>query len=91
MSRVVVISMAVVLLGLGGCATTHSVDKLKDRIANLEAQVNDNSAKADSAQATAEEAKATADDARATAQEAGVCCVRNSERLDRMFEKAQLK
>ncbi len=91
MSRIAAVSVAAVLLGLGGCATTKTIDELKDRVANLEAQVTDNTSKADSALATAEEAKATADDAKATAEEAGACCVRNSERLDRMFEKAQMK
>jgi hypothetical protein len=94
-------AVAALALMLGGCAS----DQLKKDVADAKASAEQAQAAADKAQKSADAAKARADaaDARALAAEnraetalesargANMCCIGNSEKIDRMFRKAMTK
>lgn len=81
-----------------GCATSGSLDEVRaiaeearSAARSAEQSADEAQSTAESAQQTADEAQSTADTASQTAQEAQSCCDANTERLDRMFERSQLK
>ena len=82
---------ALIILGLSGCHTTGKKDewqaKWQDRQAKIEAALS----KAEQAHQLAEQARAEAASAQSTAEQAMDCCRQNSEKMDRMFEKAMMK
>lgn len=91
-------AIAIALAIASGCATQSALDEVKataDR-ALSEAQAAKSSADAASraandAKQMAAAAQSAADQAGRAAQAAQACCNRNSEKIDRMFEKAQRK
>ena len=74
----------VVSLGLTGCATTTTTNALADRVSALEAKMTQVESTANNASNTAKSALEAADKAQA-------CCDANTERMNRMFEKASNK
>ncbi len=72
------------IVGLSGCATTSSVDKLRAEVEAAQATADSAEAKADAASRDASAALATASDAKATADD-------TDEKVNRMFKKAMYK
>jgi len=73
-----------VSLGLAGCATTANNDGLADRLNALEAKLVQVESMANNASYTANVALDAVDKVEA-------CCDANTERMNRMFEKASSK
>jgi uncharacterized protein YceK len=101
MRRDIVIALATTMLALSGCAS----DQLKKDIAETRtlaqqaqnnAQQAQNSADKANARAEAAEARAAAAESRAetaleSARGANMCCIGNTDKIDRMFRKAMTK
>jgi methyl-accepting chemotaxis protein len=98
-TRAMNIGMLAAVVAVGaGCATSSSMDEVRGMAqeAKNAAQAAQQSADeaqstANSAQQTADAAKSAANTASQTAQGAQSCCNANTERLDRMFQRSQLK
>lgn len=72
-------------LGLAGCATTTASNgDLADRVSALEAKLTQ-------IESTANNASYTANVALEAVDKAEACCAANTERMNRMFEKASNK
>ena len=85
MSKIIKISaIALSLSVLGGCAST-------EQLKAIEATAKDALSKANAAHSLATKANSTATEAQKAAAAAAECCKANSEKLDRMFEKAMAK
>ncbi len=82
---------AVVLGGLGGCASTSEVDKLRGEIDQINQTARNAAAAAQAARTEAAAASQTAAEARAAAQEAKAAAQATDEKVDRMFKKAMYK
>ena len=72
------------IAGLGGCATTSDLDKLRDEVNQANETAQGAAAKADAASREAAEAKAIAEDAKVSADEANT-------KIDNMFKKSMYK
>lgn len=81
--------LALSLAMLGGCA--GDMKQLKADVAAASAKANDAYSLATKSQKTASDAALAAAKAQATADEALACCKANSDKIDRMFEKAMAK
>jgi F0F1-type ATP synthase membrane subunit b/b' len=88
---------AVAVVGTG-CATSGSLEEMRGMIKEAASAAQSAQRSADQAQNTADaalqdadEAGATADAAAQAAQKAQMCCNANTERMDRMFLRAQQK
>ncbi len=87
--------LALSLAMLGGCADMKKMQA--DIQANSAAaaaamsKANDAHSLATKAQGTASDAALAASSAQASADEASACCKANSDKIDRMFEKAMMK
>jgi murein lipoprotein len=81
-----------------GCATSGSLEEVRAMAKEAQSAAETAQQSADQAQSTADGAQQTADEAMSTAEsasqaasEAQSCCDANTERLDRMFNRAQQK
>jgi hypothetical protein len=72
-------------------AAQRSADQAKQAAGDAQRTGSRAQQAAADAQTAANRAQATADQAAISASDANKCCAANSERLDRMFEKAQRK
>ena len=89
-SKIIKISILALSLGmLGGCAAPAAVDNGVAEAALAKAQDAYNLAT--NAHEMASEASYAAQQAQNTADSAMECCNQNSQKLDRMFEKAMMK
>ena len=89
-SKIIKISILALSLGmLGGCAAPAAVDNGVAEAALAKAQDAYNLAT--NAHEMASEASYAAEQAQNTADSAMECCNQNSQKLDRMFEKAMMK
>ncbi|MGW8368233.1 MAG: Lpp/OprI family alanine-zipper lipoprotein [Gammaproteobacteria bacterium] len=91
-------AVAVALVLASGCATNSRLDEVKATADRALSEAQAAKSTADSASRAANDAKqmaaaaqSAADQAGRAAQAAQACCNRNSEKIDRMFEKAQRK
>ncbi len=85
-------SALAIALGLAsGCATTEQLEEVRGIANEALSQAQVANQKADEANAAASNAGATASQALDAAQSAQACCDANTEKLDRMFEKAMRK
>ena len=89
---------AAVLMILGGCATVEQLNEVRAMAEKAQSAANDAASAASSAASAADGAMSAANrvmDAAASAQSAAdaamACCNENSNKLDRMFEKAMQK
>ncbi len=90
--------MAAAVAAGAGCATSGSLEEVramaqeaKSAAESAQQSADQAQSTADSAQQTADEAMSTAESASETASESQSCCEANTERLDRMFNRAQRK
>ena len=92
-SKIIKISILALSLGLlGGCAADMSqIDAANANAAAALAKANDAYNLATNAREIASEASYAAEQAQNTADAAMECCIENSQKLDRMFEKAMMK
>ena len=93
-----VLAAVVLSVGLAGCASQKSVDELSARVSALESSSSATNAAAAAASKAAGEAKAMAQSAQNNANQAmqaasaaQACCDANSDKIERMFERAQRK
>ncbi len=92
MSKIIKVSvLALSLAMLGGCADMTQLDEVKATAAAAMAKANDAYNLASTGHGIASEAAYAAQQAQATANAALECCNDNSQKLDRMFEKAMMK
>ncbi|MBL1142456.1 MAG: hypothetical protein HND53_10530 [Proteobacteria bacterium] len=92
MSKIIKVSvLALSLAMLGGCADMTQIDAAKAQAAAAMAKATDAYNLASTAHGIASEGAYAAQQAQATADAALECCNANSQKLDRMFEKAMMK
>ncbi len=92
MSKIIKVSvLALSLAMLGGCADTAQLEAVKASAAAAMAKATDAYNLASIGHGIASEAAYTAQQAQGTADAALECCNANSQKLDRMFEKAMMK
>jgi uncharacterized protein DUF3359 len=92
MSKIIKVSiLALSLAMLGGCADMTQVEEAKAAAAAAMAKANDAYNLASIGHGIASEAAYAAQQAQGTADAALECCNANSQKLDRMFEKAMMK
>jgi len=84
MRKGAMLAALMIVFGLAGCAATATDSDLANRVSALEQAVAGAQTSADSAQNTANRALEAAGSAQA-------CCAANSEKMNRMFEKASSK
>lgn len=86
------VSVIALVLGLlGGCANQQQLEEIRSMAEDAQATANNASSQASSALSTANEALDTARQAESAAANALECCNANSDKMDRMFEKAMQK
>lgn len=91
-SKIIKVSVLALSLGmLGGCADMTKVDAAKAAADAAMAKATDAYNLASISHNIASEAAYTAQQAQATAESGLECCNANSQKLDRMFEKAMMK
>ena len=91
-SRVLVlVAVAGVFAGLGGCATTGDLDALKSQVNQNTADIAAANRTAADAKSMAQEAMTTANEAKSTANEAKSTADDTASKLDRMFKKSMYK
>lgn len=83
--------LAAVLALASGCATTEQLNAVKATADQALSTANSASSSADRALSTANKALDAANSAQAAADAAQACCKANSDKIDRMFEKAMRK
>jgi hypothetical protein len=92
MSKIIKVSaLALSLAMLGGCADMTQIDAAKAAAADAMAKATEAYNLATLGHGIASEAAYAAQQAQATADAALECCNTNSQKLDRMFEKAMMK
>lgn len=92
MSKIIKVSaIALSLALLGGCADMTQIDAAKAEAAAAMAKATEAYNLATLGHGIASEAAYAAQQAQATADAALECCNNNSQKLDRMFEKAMMK
>ncbi|MGB1799209.1 MAG: Lpp/OprI family alanine-zipper lipoprotein [Gammaproteobacteria bacterium] len=92
MSKIIKISaIALSLSLLGGCASTDQLKAIEATAKEALSKANAAHSLATKANSTASDAAKAASEAQKTADSALECCKANSEKLDRMFEKAMAK
>jgi chitinase len=92
MSKIMKVSvLALSLAMLGGCADMTQVEEAKAAAAAAMAKATDAYNLAQTGHNIASEAAYAASQAQSTAEAALECCNANSQKLDRMFEKAMMK
>ena len=98
LTKLSVAAVAVVIGLTTGCATTGDLDKLKQRVAEVENTASNANGTAQSAQSTADAANARAEEAMAAsvsaaaiAEESQQCCDANKEAIQRAFGRMQMK
>lgn len=92
MSKIIKVSaIALSLALLGGCADMTQIEEAKAQAAAAMAKATDAYNLAALGHGVATEAAYAAQQAQATADAAMECCNDNSQKLDRMFEKAMMK
>ena len=91
-SNLLKVSVLALSLGmLGGCADMTQIDAVKAEAAAAMAKATDAYNLASLGHGIASEAAYAAEQAQSTANAALECCNANSQKLDRMFEKAMMK
>ena len=83
--------LAASLAMLGGCADMTQIEEAKSMASAAMDKANDAYNLAQIANTTASEAAYAADQAQSAAESALECCNANSQKLDRMFQKAMMK
>ena len=88
--------LALTLAMLGGCSgdmkkMAADIDAAKAAASAAMSKANEAYGLATKSQSTASDAASAAAKAQATADEALACCKANSDKIDRMFEKAMMK
>ncbi len=92
MSKIIKVSiLALSLAMLGGCADMTQVEEAKAAAAAAMAKATEAYNLAQLGHGIASEAAYAAQQAQSTADAALECCNANSQKLDRMFEKAMMK
>lgn len=92
MSKIIKVSAIALLLSLlGGCASTKQLEAIQATADSALSKANAAHALATKANSTASEAANAASEAQKTADAALECCNANTQKLDRMFEKAMMK
>lgn len=92
MSKIIKVSaIALSLALLGGCADMTQIEEAKAEAAAAMAKATEAYNLATLGHGIASEAAYAAQQAQATADAALECCNNNSQKLDRMFEKAMMK
>ncbi len=85
-------ALVATVLGLvSGCATTEQLAEVRSIAESAQSSANGAASRADNALSTANDALDAARNAQSTAEAATNCCNANTERLDRMVEKAMMK
>lgn len=91
-SKIVKVSLLAISLSmLGGCVTSEQLEEVKASASAANAKATDAYNLAQIANTTASEAAYAAEQAQSTAESALECCNANSQKLDRMFQKAMMK
>lgn len=91
-SNILKVSLLAVSVGLiGGCANQTQIDEIQAMASGAMEKANDAYNLAQVANNTASEAAYAASEAQDTATAALECCNANSQKLDRMFQKAMMK
>lgn len=92
MSKIIKVSvLALSLAMLGGCADMAQINEAKAAAEAAMAKATDAYNLATTGHSIASEAAYAAQQAQSTADAALECCTANSQKLDRMFEKAMMK
>ncbi len=85
-------ALVATVLGLvSGCATTEQLAEVRSIAESAQSSANGAASRADNALSTANDALDAARKAQSAAEAAANCCSANTDRLDRMFEKAMMK
>ena len=79
------------LVFASGCATTEQIEELRALAQQAQQAADQAQAAAAAAQSAADSASSRADSALSAANDANNCCRRNTEKMERMFEKAMQK
>ena len=97
-SGVAAVTVAIVIGLTAGCASTKDLERLEQRVADVENTANNANSTAQSAQSTADAANARAEEAMASsvsatavAEESQQCCDANKEAIQRAFGRMQMK
>ena len=91
-SKIIKVTVLALSLGmLGGCADMAQVEKAQATADAAMSKANEAYKLAQKVHSIASDASYSAKQAQETADEALACCNANSEKLDRMFEKAMAK
>lgn len=85
------LGIAALALLATGCAANSELAELQETQQQLESRLQGLEQRISSARDAAEAAQSSADEARAIAEEAQACCENNTERMDRLFERAVQK
>lgn len=84
-------ALAAVLGLAAGCATTEQIDEVRAIANNALSEARAAASAANNAQNVASEAAYAAQQAQAAAEAAQRCCDANTDKIDRMFQKAMTK
>jgi len=91
-NKIAKFSLVVFIAGLSaGCATVAQLNEVRDIARQAQADAAQAVNTVDAATRAADGAKSAADQALRAAEEAKACCQRNSDKIDRMFEKSMQK
>lgn len=92
-ASIIGVPVLVVALGLmGGCATsTEELQRIEKMAQDAKQAADQANATANKAMDTANAAKQTADAAQQEAADAKKCCLENTEKMNRMFQKSNKK
>lgn len=91
-SNILKVTLLAVSMGLiGGCADTAKMAEVESMASAAMEKANDAYSLAQTANTTASEAAYAASEANDKATAALECCNANSQKLDRMFQKAMMK
>ena len=97
-SRILVVMLAGLLVGLAGCTSSQQLEEAMDMARQAQSDAAAARQAASSASSAAAEAKRTADaaaraaqSAQSSADQANSCCNTNSEKIERMFRESMRK
>jgi len=91
-NKTITLMLAVMMAGLSsGCATVAQLNEVRDIARQAQADAAQASNTVESATRAADQASSKADRALQAAEDAKACCQRNSDKIDRMFEKSMQK
>jgi len=91
-SKIINFAIIAAFLGLGlGCASTAELEKVKQRLEQVEATADQASSQSQEAEAASNAALTAAEEGKIMSEESAACCAANTEKMNRMFNQVQQK